>query len=129
MLTVCGTLLLLFSVPVSGAYAWSVVGGSFFILSFVRLFGLGGFGWWCVRFPFSFDIISSCLVSLRLWLAVLMIMANWAVFGSNNSPMYFLYVVVFLIVSLVIRFSVSNFFRFYIFFEFSLVPTFFLILG
>lgn len=41
----------------------------------------------------------------------------------------FLFVVVVLIVSLIVRFSLGNFFGFYVFFEFSLIPTFFLILG
>jgi NADH-ubiquinone oxidoreductase chain 4 len=49
------------------------------------------------------------------------------VFGNFDKG--FSFVVVVLALVLVLRFSVSGFFLFYIFFELSLIPTFLLILG
>lgn len=58
-----------------------------------------------------------------------MLLANWGVYRTRSSEKAFRITVVFLVLVLVISFSVDNFFLFYVFFEFSLIPTFLLILG
>nr|YP_002995762.1 NADH dehydrogenase subunit 4 [Lineus viridis]ACO40321.1 NADH dehydrogenase subunit 4 [Lineus viridis] len=110
-------------------YAWYIFCFSFFVLCFFGLFFLKSFGWWTSDIFFSFDITSFSLVLLSLWLASLMLLANWTVYSSRSFEKIFSGVVVFLTFLLVVCFSVDNFFLFYVFFEFSLIPTFLLILG
>nr|YP_010222493.1 NADH dehydrogenase subunit 4 [Aethus nigritus]AVJ52497.1 NADH dehydrogenase subunit 4 [Microporus nigrita]UCC45904.1 NADH dehydrogenase subunit 4 [Aethus nigritus] len=78
---------------------------------------------------FGADIISYSLISLTFCLLFLMIMASYKVYTSNNLCSEFLFVMVFMLLSLLITFSVDNLLFFYISFESSLIPTFFLILG
>nr|YP_009648865.1 NADH dehydrogenase subunit 4 [Notospermus geniculatus]QCZ36415.1 NADH dehydrogenase subunit 4 [Notospermus geniculatus] len=129
MLVFFGCLALLLGSLAFRAYVWYVVVGSFFLLSFVSLFNVGVCGWWFGGSLFSLDLVSSCMVTLSLWLGALMLLANWGVYLSMDGSKSFLAVVVFLIFTLLLGFSVDNFFGFYIFFELSLVPTFFLIVG
>jgi len=69
------------------------------------------------------------LISLRLWLGILVVLASMGIDFSKVIPKEFIFVVILLIFLLMLRFSFSSLFLFYIFFEFSIVPTFFLILG
>jgi NADH-ubiquinone oxidoreductase chain 4 len=58
-----------------------------------------------------------------------MIMASESVFRSFYYPGFFLGVVVVLMIMLFCTFGSINLFSFYLFFESSIVPTIFLILG
>ena len=58
-----------------------------------------------------------------------MLLASYNIYFYNFSYFFFIFSVFSLCLCLFFCFSVSNFFIFYIFFEFSLIPTFFLILG
>ena len=128
MLVFFSLFLSFFLVSVSN-YSWYILISSLMCLSFLSFFNFYRFGWSITDFFFSMDIVSSSLVSLSIWLGVLMLLANWSVYVYRNSVVSFLFSVFFLIFILVVCFSVSNFFSFYVFFELSLIPTFFLILG
>nr|YP_010146835.1 NADH dehydrogenase subunit 4 [Yininemertes pratensis]QQP01064.1 NADH dehydrogenase subunit 4 [Yininemertes pratensis] len=129
MLIFFGSLSVLFGSFFWWRYSWYVTVGGFFLLSFASLFYLRLFGWWESDFFFSYDLMSVCLVGLSFWLGGLMLLANWGVHVEKNFASGFVKVVVVLVVVLVVAFLVSGFFQFYIFFELSLIPTFFLILG
>nr|YP_010999250.1 NADH dehydrogenase subunit 4 [Rheocricotopus emeiensis]WPM93096.1 NADH dehydrogenase subunit 4 [Rheocricotopus emeiensis] len=75
------------------------------------------------------DLVSYGLIILSVWICALMIMASESVFKLNNYSNYFLFLVLFLLLMLFLTFSTYNLFLFYLYFESSLIPTLFLILG
>lgn len=122
---------LLFSFPFLSffLYSWQASVVSFMFLTFLSFFNFYSFGWGNRNLFFSVDIVGSSLVSLSVWLGSLMLLANWGIWLYKNSSARFLFFVLFLILVLVGCFSVTSFLSFYILFELSLIPTFFLILG
>nr|YP_010254884.1 NADH dehydrogenase subunit 4 [Protonemura datongensis]QUA05819.1 NADH dehydrogenase subunit 4 [Protonemura datongensis] len=75
------------------------------------------------------DVISFGLILLSFWICVLMITASESVLRVNNYSGFFLLMVLLLLILLYCTFSTTNLFMFYLFFESSLIPTLFLILG
>jgi len=69
------------------------------------------------------------LIILRIWICCLMIISSEKIFLQNNYLNFFILLILFLLISLFLTFSSMNIFLFYIFFEISLIPTLFLILG
>nr|YP_009131432.1 NADH dehydrogenase subunit 4 [Escarpia spicata]AIL54792.1 NADH dehydrogenase subunit 4 [Escarpia spicata] len=78
---------------------------------------------------FSMDLMSSSLVVLTLWISSLMILASYKIKHSQNLPQNFITMCLFLSIFLILTFSSSNLFLFYIFFESSLIPILILILA
>nr|WCH54219.1 NADH dehydrogenase subunit 4 [Osphya sp. n.] len=110
-------------------FFWEIVFISFlgfflFILQYccIGIFSLLSFGMGC-------ELVSYLLVLLSIWICILMILASEKVFIKQNFSSFFLLVIILLLVSLIVAFSALDLFVFYIFFEVSLVPTLFLILG
>lgn len=75
------------------------------------------------------DIISYGLILLRIWICALILISRETVFKLNNYITYFLFLILFLLSMLILTFSSTNLFLFYVFFESRLIPTLFLILG
>nr|QXG82680.1 NADH dehydrogenase subunit 4 [Alleculinae sp. BMNH 1042437] len=75
------------------------------------------------------DLMSYVLILLSFWICSLMLMASEKIYLKNNWWNLFLFVLLFLMISLYITFSSLNLFVFYIFFEVSLIPTLVLIVG
>jgi len=99
------------------------LGGFLFILlSFNSLF-------FSLNLFFGFDLLSFGLILLRFWVCGLIIISRMLIYKINLNLIYFLLNVFFLIIFLFLTFSCLNLFLFYLFFERSLIPTFFLILG
>lgn len=82
-----------------------------------------------ISYFLGIDLISYGLILLRVWICSLIIISREIVFKSNNYLNYFLFLILFLLLILLLTFSSINLFLFYIFFESSLIPTLFLILG
>nr|YP_009937393.1 NADH dehydrogenase subunit 4 [Trigonopterus triradiatus]QNT26890.1 NADH dehydrogenase subunit 4 [Trigonopterus triradiatus] len=78
---------------------------------------------------FGVDLLSYFMIMLSLWICLLMVLASQHVLKVGFYWELFLFMVVFLLLSLVLTFSSLNLFVFYMFFEISLVPTLFLIIG
>jgi NADH-ubiquinone oxidoreductase chain 4 len=78
---------------------------------------------------FGCDYLSYGLIMLRFWICVLMIMAREPILRSGYYSGLFLFFVVLLVVFLFCTFGRVGLFSFYIFFESSLIPTVFIILG
>ena len=98
---------------------------SFFFLFSSSFF----FCWGNLGYIFGCDYISSGLIILRIWICVLIIIARESTFRYNYYNNFFLFVVVILLIILYCTFSSLRIFSFYLFFEGSLIPTLFLILG
>nr|YP_010693316.1 NADH dehydrogenase subunit 4 [Bactrocera bryoniae]WCB99160.1 NADH dehydrogenase subunit 4 [Bactrocera bryoniae] len=82
-----------------------------------------------ISYFLGFDVISYGLILLSLWICTLMISASESVYKYNNYKNLFLFNILILLIFLVLTFSSMNLFMFYLFFESSLIPTLFLILG
>nr|YP_003204934.1 NADH dehydrogenase subunit 4 [Sialis hamata]ACO92598.1 NADH dehydrogenase subunit 4 [Sialis hamata] len=75
------------------------------------------------------DLMSYGLILLSIWICSLMIMASESVNTKNYMKNFFIFNIIFLMIMLFCSFGCMNLFYFYLFFESSLIPTMFLILG
>nr|YP_009753959.1 NADH dehydrogenase subunit 4 [Dicranocentrus wangi]QIT06440.1 NADH dehydrogenase subunit 4 [Dicranocentrus wangi] len=82
-----------------------------------------------VSYDFFFDNLSYSLVILSLWITILMLQSSSGILFSNNSVIFFYLSVYFLMIVLVFCFFSLNLLSFYFFFEISLIPTLFIIMG
>nr|YP_010569048.1 NADH dehydrogenase subunit 4 [Fannia canicularis]UEV87290.1 NADH dehydrogenase subunit 4 [Fannia canicularis]UZC78835.1 NADH dehydrogenase subunit 4 [Fannia canicularis] len=82
-----------------------------------------------ISYLFGCDLISYGLILLSLWIISLMLMASESIYKLNNYVGLFLLNIILLLIFLVLTFSSMSLFMFYLFFESSLIPTLFLILG
>ncbi|KAJ9583466.1 hypothetical protein L9F63_022191, partial [Diploptera punctata] len=82
-----------------------------------------------LSYIFGCDYIYFGLIILRLWICVLIILARESVFRVNYFGNLFRSIIIILLLLLVCTFRRMRFFTFYLFFERSLIPTLFLILG
>nr|ARH54762.1 NADH dehydrogenase subunit 4 [Trigonopterus sp. 4 AH-2016] len=75
------------------------------------------------------DTMSYYMVLLSLWICSLMILASVNLYNQGFYWELFMIMIFLLIASLILTFSSMNLFLFYLFFELSLIPTLFLIIG
>nr|YP_009107303.1 NADH dehydrogenase subunit 4 [Sarcophaga portschinskyi]AIU38714.1 NADH dehydrogenase subunit 4 [Sarcophaga portschinskyi] len=101
-----------------------------FLLSFIFIL-MNNFSnyFMSISYLFGCDIISYGLILLSLWIVSLMLMASESIFKYSNYTNLFLLNILLLLIMLVLTFSSMSLFMFYLFFESSLIPTLFLILG
>ena len=78
---------------------------------------------------FICDQLSSTLTTLTIWISALIIIARTKIFNSAINTKAFTLNLLLLTLILLICFNLSNFIRFYIIFERSLIPTLIIILG
>nr|QGA74036.1 NADH dehydrogenase subunit 4 [Chalcophana sp. N69] len=118
---------LVFSIPLLSSF-W-LIQWLFFFLSMFFLFSMK-MGWYiCISNFLGVDYFSFFMILLSLWICSLMMMASEKLFNLNYYSNFFAFSVVFLLISLFFAFLSMNLFLFYLFFEVSLVPTLFLIIG
>lgn len=101
-----------------------------FFISFVLLLINNFLNYWTsISYFLGRDILSYGLILLSLWICSLILIARESVNKYNNYKNLFLLNVVLLVLFLVLTFRRIRLFMFYLFFERSLIPTLFLILG
>nr|YP_009378993.1 NADH dehydrogenase subunit 4 [Cestrotus liui]ARI44194.1 NADH dehydrogenase subunit 4 [Cestrotus liui] len=101
-----------------------------FLVSFIFILSNNALNYFLgISYFLGYDLISYGLILLSLWICSLMIMASESINKSNNYSSMFLINVMFLLIFLILTFSSMSLFMFYLFFESSLIPTLFLILG
>nr|QLY89609.1 NADH dehydrogenase subunit 4 [Rachispoda cryptochaeta] len=108
---------------------WMVQNMLFFISFLFILFNYYNNFMMSISYFFGCDMISYGLILLSLWICSLMLMASESINKYNNYKNLFLLNILFLLLFLILTFSSMNMFMFYLFFESSLIPTLFLILG
>lgn len=109
---------------------WKALLLCLFLWTFILI--LMCFSTWSVLYIRDFFLIDSLgynLIILSYWIITLIVLASKKIYFSNNFKKVFHMCSTFLLLFLLIRFSVSNFLIFYIMFESSLIPTLILILG
>ena len=82
-----------------------------------------------ISYYMGIDLISYGLILLSLWICSLMVIAREKINKNGDYINLFILNLLFLLIFLILRFRSINLFLFYIFFESSLIPTLFLILG
>lgn len=75
------------------------------------------------------DSLSYSLIFLSFWVTILMLAARYKTLHSGDSPSYFTFLVLGLMVILALTFSRSRYLLFYFIFEASLIPTLLIIIG
>nr|YP_010936709.1 NADH dehydrogenase subunit 4 [Tzotzilthelphusa villarosalensis]WKW91705.1 NADH dehydrogenase subunit 4 [Tzotzilthelphusa villarosalensis] len=110
--------------------SWSSVQLGLIMISFlVGLSCFHSFYVYNLGFFFGMDYISYIMVYLSVWIMFLIMLASQNIKNLNNFMKMFIMVNLFLLLCLVITFSVMDYLMFYISFEMSLIPTLILILG
>nr|ALO70766.1 NADH deshydrogenase subunit 4 [Nudobius lentus] len=82
-----------------------------------------------ISYNFGCDLLSYIMVMLSFWICSLMILASSNLHLNNYYPNLFIFLVLMLLIFLVFTFISLNLFLFYLFFEMSLIPVLFLIMG
>nr|DAZ87542.1 TPA_asm: NADH dehydrogenase subunit 4 [Trichosia splendens] len=101
-----------------------------FFISFLFIFmNWYMYYWMSISYNFGCDIISYGMILLSVWICALMLMASENIYYYNNYYNLFLFIVLMLLILLYLTFSSLNLLLFYLFFESSLIPTLFLVLG
>nr|YP_009327173.1 NADH dehydrogenase subunit 4 [Orthetrum sabina]ANX09997.1 NADH dehydrogenase subunit 4 [Orthetrum sabina] len=101
-----------------------------FIVSFMFLIeGYMVFSFCNFGYYFGYDILSYGLIFLSFWICSLMLLSSSNIYLNKNFVNFFMLMILFLLLFLLFTFMSVNLFMFYLFFESSLIPTFFLILG
>lgn len=101
-----------------------------FLGAFLFIIKISSIYYFCnISYYFGIDIVSYGLILLSFWICALMLIARERVVRLNNYTNLFLFIILFLLLILILTFSSISLFMFYLFFESSLIPTLFLILG
>nr|YP_009528552.1 NADH dehydrogenase subunit 4 [Inflata indica]AYN73375.1 NADH dehydrogenase subunit 4 [Inflata indica] len=123
--------MLLFMIPLSflNMYFW-LFQILYFILFVIFFFSFSySYYFSMISYIFGCDYLSFFMILLSVWICLLMLMSSEKIYYSNNYFCYFNLVILFLLFFLILTFCSMNMFVFYLFFEMSLIPTLFLILG
>nr|QSF20085.1 NADH dehydrogenase subunit 4 [Xenapatidea procincta] len=87
------------------------------------------FEWNLLSYSLGCDLLSFGLIFLSFWICSLMILSSGLIYQLNFFMKLFLFMNLLLLLFLFLTFSVSNLLMFYLFFECSLIPVLFLIMG
>nr|QOV03307.1 NADH dehydrogenase subunit 4 [Phaonia errans] len=111
-------------------YMYWMVQMILFLLSFIFIFmNMHSNYFMNISYMFGCDTFSYSLILLSLWIISLMLMASELIYKLNNYVNLFMMNIILLLIMLVLTFSSMSLMMFYLFFESSLIPTLFLILG
>nr|YP_006883238.1 NADH dehydrogenase subunit 4 [Xizicus fascipes]AFA36643.1 NADH dehydrogenase subunit 4 [Xizicus fascipes] len=123
--------MLLFLIPLSFLNKiWWLVQCLLYLMTFFFMLSCVTFNDFCnMSYIFGVDILSYGLILLSFWICSLMITASERTYHYKYFNSFFLFFVIFLLLMLCCTFSSMSLFSFYLFFEGSLIPTLFLILG
>nr|UPL65902.1 NADH dehydrogenase subunit 4 [Lasiolabops cosmopolites] len=100
----------------------------FFFFFFFCFFNFG-FYFSNMSYMYGGDMLSYCLILLSFWVVFLMYLSSLSVYKEYNFVSEFMLINILLIFFLFLSFSTENLFKFYVFFECSLIPTMLLIFG
>nr|YP_010631642.1 NADH dehydrogenase subunit 4 [Propomacrus davidi]WBP61420.1 NADH dehydrogenase subunit 4 [Propomacrus davidi] len=102
----------------------------YFILVFLFTFSFSfNYIYMHVSYFMGMDLLSYMMILLSFWICSLMILASAGVYLKSYFSNLFVFIILMLLIFLFMTFSSMNLFVFYLFFEMSLIPTLFLIVG
>nr|YP_010950984.1 NADH dehydrogenase subunit 4 [Thienemanniella majuscula]WML69325.1 NADH dehydrogenase subunit 4 [Thienemanniella majuscula] len=129
MLKILFMVLFLMPLSLNKKNFWMVQNFLFCLMFFLILFFSYDYFYQKISYFLGLDLLSYGLVILSIWICSLMIMSSKMVYKLNNNISYFIFLLLALLMFLYLSFFSVNIFLFYLFFESSLIPTLFLILG
>nr|YP_010895049.1 NADH dehydrogenase subunit 4 [Chasmomma nigrum]WJW73575.1 NADH dehydrogenase subunit 4 [Chasmomma nigrum] len=129
MLKILFSLIFLLSFCFMKNMFWMVQNMLFVIMFILILLNYFSNYWVGISYFFGMDLLSYGMVLLSFWICALMLMASDSINKFNNYKNLFLLNILLLLLLLILTFMSMNLFMFYLFFESSLIPTLFLILG
>nr|YP_009257674.1 NADH dehydrogenase subunit 4 [Chrysoperla externa]ANH54427.1 NADH dehydrogenase subunit 4 [Chrysoperla externa] len=101
-----------------------------FMISFIFMFFIvNSYLFMNLSYFMGMDLLSYGLILLSLWICTLMLTASESINRFNYSKNFFVFNLLILLIMLYLTFGSMNLFYFYLFFEGSLIPTLFLIIG
>nr|WAX39137.1 NADH dehydrogenase subunit 4 [Anaplecta sp. 3 ZQW-2020] len=110
--------------------SWWLVQVLIFVPVFLLFFKIPYFYIFCNLSGFlGCDYLSFGMILLSAWICGLMVLASESIFRSGFYSGYFLFLVIFLFLMLFCSFLSLDLFSFYFFFEGSLIPILFIIMG
>nr|YP_010254299.1 NADH dehydrogenase subunit 4 [Micromus paganus]QTZ19032.1 NADH dehydrogenase subunit 4 [Micromus paganus] len=123
--------MLLFMIPISFMMnSYWLVQILMFLLSFIfMMMFINSFLIQVIGYFLGMDLLSFGLILLSIWICALMMMASEMINSFNYKSNFFVVNILLLLMMLILTFSSLNLFYFYLFFESSLIPTLFLIIG
>nr|WGO57972.1 NADH dehydrogenase subunit 4 [Perisphaerus sp. 1 ZQW-2023b] len=123
-------LYIFFMIPLCFIKMWWIIQSLLLMIFFKMVLMFPYFFCWInLSYLFGLDYLSYGLILLSMWICILMIMASESIYYYNYYNNFFMFMVVILLFFLLCSFMSLNLFTFYLFFESSLIPTLFLILG
>nr|YP_010946773.1 NADH dehydrogenase subunit 4 [Pseudoglomeris montshadskii]WGO57530.1 NADH dehydrogenase subunit 4 [Pseudoglomeris montshadskii] len=123
-------LYMFFVIPLCFMNMWWIIQSLLLIIFFMMLLEFPYFFCWGgMSYLFGMDYLSYGLVLLSVWICILMIMASESIYYYDYYSNFFIFMLIILLTFLLCSFMSLNLFMFYLFFESSLIPTLFLILG
>nr|AGW80444.1 NADH dehydrogenase subunit 4 [Prosopocoilus astacoides blanchardi] len=123
--------MMIFMVPLSFAKKSFWINQCVYMFMVFMFSGMMSMGWEYVNISYFWgvDLLSYIMILLSLWICSLMIMASMGIYSSSYFSNLFLFTLLILLISLFCTFASMNLLVFYLFFEFSLIPTLVLIIG
>nr|QDI93344.1 NADH dehydrogenase subunit 4 [Quercophylus gonoporospinus] len=100
-----------------------------FLFLFILFFFVFSSYYDLMSYSFGLDALSLSLVFLSVWIILLMILSSISVYKKKIFVSEFFFMNIVLLFFLILSFSTENLFKFYFFFECSLIPTMMLIFG
>nr|QNE85932.1 NADH dehydrogenase subunit 4 [Euphylidorea dispar] len=108
---------------------WMVQNLLFLIIYLFIMVNYFTYYYYMISYFMGMDLISYGLILLSFWICVMMLMASELNYYMNNYYNFFIMIILLLLILLYLTFSSMNLLLFYLFFESSLIPTLFLIMG
>nr|AVN67922.1 NADH dehydrogenase subunit 4 [Arenivaga sp. B097] len=122
--------MLIFMTPLFSVLSWWSICFVFLFLIYMFMFMLNfHLSWGYLTYFFGCDSMSYLFIMLSFWICFLMILASSSINYLSNYTSFFMLMMMILLLLLLCTFSSLSMFSFYLFFEGSLIPTLFLILG
>lgn len=128
MLIISSIILSLLTLPLLNIKSWTYIITSLFSLIILSLNMVQYTSTIAISTLSLFDSISRTLILLSIWVTTLIFLARAKIALMKTNSVLFSLVTLLLLLTLVISFSASNLFTFYIWFEASLIPTILLII-
>nr|YP_010134329.1 NADH dehydrogenase subunit 4 [Megabeleses liriodendrovorax]QWM93819.1 NADH dehydrogenase subunit 4 [Megabeleses liriodendrovorax] len=123
-------LYLMFMLPYSIMNKYWVTQFFMLLLTFIFCFlGKYSYEWINLSYNFGCDLLSFGLILLSVWICSLMFMSSMIIYEKNNNCELFIFMLLIMMMFLMLTFSVKNLLYFYFFFECSLIPVLFLVMG
>nr|AYR05119.1 NADH dehydrogenase subunit 4 [Coleoptera sp. ACP-2013] len=123
-------MMMMFLIPISLMNLYWLISYMFLLMSFMCLLNMKySFLMMNLSYCFFSDLLSYTMLLLSFWICFLMILASSKINKLKNYVKVFNFMILMLMISLFMTFSMNNLFLFYVFFEMSLIPVLILIIG